>query len=205
MLAGGAGRRFGRPKADLRLPGGADEAAGPTLVEWAATKLASLRPVDEVLVAAGNTEVRAVRGEAAEAVLDGPGSGPAAGVLGAAVARPGWPLLVLACDLPLVPVDLLAALAASEADLAAAQEKPDDPRSLNPTCALWTPPALEQLAARVERGDLRLYPLLYGSDLVVQPVDASRFGDPDRLLLNVNTVQDWSTVRDLLGGFSAPP
>lgn len=198
MLAGGAGRRFGRPKAALRLSAAGSEAAGPTLVGWAAAKLASLSPVDEVLVAAGNTEEPAVPGEVAETVLDGPGSGPAAGVLGAALARPGRTLLVLACDLPLVPVKLLAALASSSADLAAAAGDIADPWTMNLTCALWTPAALELLGARVEGGDFRLYPLTRDSRLRVDAIDAGDFGEPDQVLLNVNTADDWNEAGRLL-------
>ena len=119
-------------------------------------------------------------------------------MLGAARARPGRNLLALACDLPLVPVDLLSDLAASRADLAPAATDPGDPRSMNPTCALWTPPALERLAARVEEGDNRLYPLTRCAGLRVEPVDAGRFGDPEDVLLNVNTTADWKRALKLI-------
>ncbi len=194
VLAGGRGNRLGGNKAVLRLPGSRSGAPGPTLVERAVGRLAAVAAVEEIVVAAGDFGAEAGpvdRGLPVSAAPDGPGSGPAAGVLGAARFRPGHGLLVLACDLPLAPVDLLAELAASGADLAAATTDPGDPRSMNPTCALWTPPALERLAARVERGDYRLYPLTRCTGLRVEPVDASRFGDPEEVLLNVNTAADW--------------
>ena len=134
----------------------------PTLVEWAATRLAEVAEVEEIVVAAGPAGTEAISTEAdlpVTAVADGSGSGPAAGVLGAARSRPNRRLLVLACDLPLVPVDLLAALAASGADLAPIAADLADPRSMNLTCALWAPPALELLAQQVGAGDFRLYPL----------------------------------------------
>jgi len=206
VLAGGEGRRLGGNKAVLRLSGSRSGEPGPTLVDWAITRLAAVAAVEEIVVAAGDfgAEVGpADRGLRVSVAPDGPGSGPAAGVLGAARSRPGHRLLVLACDLPLVPVDLLADLAASDADLAPAAEDPADPRSMNPTCSLWAPPALQRLAARIEEGDNRLYPLTRCAGLRVEPVDAGRFGDPEDVLLNVNTAADWERARRLVERESA--
>ncbi len=210
VLAGGAGRRLGQSKAGLRLPGRRPEEPGPTLVEWAADRIATVHGVEEVLVAAGDADrrvdsggcgrdIRVPRGRRVpvSVVGDGPASGPAAGVLGAARSRPECRLLVLACDLPLVPVDLLAALAASRAQLAPAAADIADPWTMNLTCALWTPAALALLEARVKRGDFRLYPLTRCSRLKIEPIAAARFGDPDHVLLNVNTTDDWERARRL--------
>lgn len=213
VLAGGAGSRIGGNKANLRLPGRSAEDDGPTLVEWAAARLAAVSGVEEILVAAGEAGEEGLalsRDLSLSVVADGPGSGPAAGVLGVARSRTDAALLVLACDLPLAPVELLAALAAclaprslagrqtaspSDADLTAAATDPTDPRSMNPTCALWTPRALTRLEQRVATGDFRLYPTLQDTNLHVQAIDAGRFGDPTRVLLNVNTVADWNSAR----------
>ena len=200
VLAGGAGSRLGQSKAGLRLPGRRGDDAGPTLVEWAVDRLAAVKGVERVLVAAGHAGIGSIPAGTdvpVEATPDGPGSGPAAGVLGAARSRPDRELLVLACDLPLVPVELLAALAGSRADLAAAASDPADPWSMNPTCALWKPAALKLLERRVAKGDFRLYPTLQDSDLRVQAIDAGRFGDPKQVLLNVNTAEDWARARRL--------
>ncbi len=202
VLAGGLGTRLGRRKACLRLPANAGSGRAATLTEWALDRLAAVREVDELVVAAGRRgpgEVPPLASRAAVTIVpDGPGDGPAAGVLGAARSRPERRLLVLACDLPLAPVDLLAALGRSRAELAAATADPDDPRSLNPTCALWTPPALDRLAARVQGGDNRLYPLTRCADLRVEAIDAGAFGDPDDVLLNVNAARNWERAQALL-------
>ena len=200
VLAGGAGSRLGQNKADLRLPGRRGDDAGPTLVEWALARLSAVSGVEEVLVAAGEAALGTLsvpQELQASIIADGVGSGPAAGVLGAARSRPNRELLVLACDLPLVPVELLAALAGSSADLAAAASDPADPWSMNPTCALWRPAALKLLGRRVAEGDFRLYPTLQDSCLRVQAIDAGRFGDPKQVLLNVNTADDWARARRL--------
>lgn len=201
VLAGGKGSRLGRGKAGLRLPGSAPGRPGPTLAEWAAARLAAVDRVREIVLAAGDAGVETGSIDCRVPVsveADGPGSGPAAGLLGAARARPGRKLLVLACDLPAVPVELLGDLAASGAELAAAATDPADPRAMNPTCALWTPPAIERLAARVARDDYRLYPLTRCDELQVEPVDARRFGAPEDVLLNVNTAADWERARRLV-------
>lgn len=200
VLAGGAGSRLGRSKASLRLPGGPAGESGSTLVEWAADRLAAASQIDEILVAGGGAAIEPlarVRTASVTAVADGPGSGPAAGVLGAARARPGSSLLVLACDLPLAPVGLLSAVASSGADLAAAAGDVSDRWTMNLTCALWTPPALSVLATRVAGGDFRLYPLTGCSRLSIEPVATARFGHPGDVLLNVNTADDWDRARRL--------
>ncbi len=66
---------------------------------------------------------------------------------------------------------------------------------MNPTCALWKPRALELLERRVAAGDFRLYPTLQDSCLQVRAIDAGSFGDPKRVLLNVNTADDWDSAR----------
>lgn len=198
VLAGGQGTRLGQRKAGLRLPGPKPGSAGPTLAHWAVTRLAAVDKVGEVVIATRRGDFQAkstVHSVPVSVVTDGPGFGPAAGVLGAARARPGKSLLVLACDLPFAPVELLAALAGSRAELAAATTKPQDPRSMNPTCALWTPAALRGLATQVDRGDYRLYTLTCMARLRVEPVDAGPYGVPEEVLLNVNTAREWERMQ----------
>ncbi|HET9211410.1 MAG TPA: NTP transferase domain-containing protein, partial [Thermoanaerobaculia bacterium] len=121
---------------------------------------------------------------------DGPGRGPAAGILGAAEVYPGRRLLVLACDLPRVPEGLLAALAQSQ--------EPDwvVPRwgeGLEPLCALYGPAALAALNRRVARGLFALHRLAE-EDLAVRILegeDLARFGDPEEIFLNLNAPGDW--------------
>ncbi len=181
VLAGGASQRMGRDKALLVLPSGA--ADGETLAAAAARRLAAV--CAEVLVADRGRAV--VPGLAS--LPDGPGRGPAAGLLGAAAARPGHPLLVLACDLPAVPVELLQELANPGADLAL----PRWSGGLEPLCALWGPAALARLAERVERGLYALHPLAAEPDLTVRFLEGERlesFGPAAELFRNVNTPED---------------
>ncbi len=166
VLAGGASSRMGRDKALIELD-------GETLVAGAARRLGEI--CAEVLIA------DAGRGLLPGSVPDGPGQGPAAGILGAALARPGHPLLVLAVDLPRVPVSLLAELARAEADLAI----PRWEGGLEPLCALYGPAALAALEERVGRGRLDLRTLAETPGLRVVYLEG-----PGEVFLNLNRPED---------------
>ena len=184
-LAGGASRRMGRDKAGLRL-------GGRTLLESAVIRLAEV--CAEVLVAdRGRGSMPAGLAEPILAVADGHGHGPAAGILGAAAARPERPLLVLACDLPRIPSALLAALAAAPGDAVI----PIRGGRLEPLCALYRPPALAALAAQVERGVDAVHRLTEVDSLDLILLDEAAlapFGDPDEIFLNVNTPEDLARI-----------
>jgi molybdopterin-guanine dinucleotide biosynthesis protein A len=179
VLAGGSSRRMGRDKALLPL-------LGETLPARAARRLAAV--CSEVVVADGGRSLL----PGFPSLPDGPGRGPAAGLLGAAAARPGRPLLVLACDLPQVPPELLA-------EIARLGDEPDAvfPRwsgGVEPLCALYGPAALEVLATRVGRGLLALHELPREAGLSVrflEEEEIARFGGPEEVFLNLNTPEDW--------------
>ncbi|MCP3963143.1 MAG: molybdenum cofactor guanylyltransferase [bacterium] len=177
VLAGGASRRMGRDKARLEL-------RGESLVERAASRLADVAA--EVVVADRGRGVSVSR----LSLADGPGAGPAAGILGAADARPGRDLLVLACDLPAVPAALLERLALrGEADAVV----PRWHRGTEPLCALYRVAALDALASAVEGGRFALYALLRSSSLEVcwlEGPELAAFGAPERLFANLNTPED---------------
>jgi molybdopterin-guanine dinucleotide biosynthesis protein A len=166
VLAGGASSRMGRDKALIELD-------GETLVASAARRLGEV--CEEVLIA------DAGRGLLPGSVPDGPGQGPAAGILGAARARPGKRLLVLAVDLPTVPVSLLAELARLDADLAI----PRWAGGLEPLCALYGPAAIAALEERVGRGRLDLRTLVETPGLRILYLDG-----PGEVFLNVNRPED---------------
>jgi molybdenum cofactor guanylyltransferase len=185
VLAGGASLRMGRDKAALEI-------GGETLAAGAARRLREV--VAEVVVAD--------RGKGAVpgflSIADGPGGGPAAGLLGAAVARPGRPQLVLACDLPGVPASLLAALARLAASTGDSGDGADwiVPRwsgGLEPLCSWWGPRALAALASRAGRGDFSLHALAAEPDLAVRflgPEELAPFGPPEEIFHNLNVPGD---------------
>jgi molybdopterin-guanine dinucleotide biosynthesis protein A len=177
VLAGGESRRMGRDKALLVLPGG-------SLPERAALRLAAVCP-EVVLADRGRGLVPEL-----PSIGDGPGSGPAAGILGAALAWPGRSLLVLACDLPEVPEALLQELARpSGFDWVV----PRFEGRVEPLCALYCPPALSALASQVTGGNLALQSLAQAPGLSIRYLGGellARFGPPERMFRNLNTPED---------------
>ena len=199
VLAGGASRRMGRDKAALTVD-------GETLAGRAARRLLGVCP--RVAIADGGRGL--VPG--LPSLPDAPAAGPAAGILGAARAWPGHPLLVLACDLPRVSEALLRELVrrppvaegreagdapdALDADNAAADPDwvvPRWERGLEPLCALYRPAALAALAAAVERGVAAPHRLAEAPGLRVRFLEGEplrRCGQPADLFLNLNTARD---------------
>lgn len=177
VLAGGSSSRMGRDKTLLA-------AGGESLPEWAARRLAAI--CAEVAVADRGRGLL----PGLPSLPDGPGRGPAAGILGAAEAYPGRRLLVLACDLPRVPEELLAALSGIDGfDCVVPRWR----EGVEPLCALYGPAALAVLARRIERGLFALHTLAE-EDLAVRILEEgeiARFGDPREIFLNLNAPEDW--------------
>lgn len=183
VLAGGASRRFGCDKATLRIEDGGAE----TLAGRAFRRLAEI--CAEVAVAdAGRAVV-----PGAQSLPDGPGRGPAAGLLGAARAFPARSLLVLACDLPAVPAALLARLSEVAADGGYDLALPRWREGAEPLAAFYGGKALAALGRRVAAGNYALFDLAEESELSVAELsepDLQLFGPPEEIFANVNTPED---------------
>jgi molybdopterin-guanine dinucleotide biosynthesis protein A len=183
ILAGGAGSRMGAPKAGVEL-------AGRALIEHglAAARLARLSPL---VVARADSELPPLR----QSVLiepEGPRH-PLNGIV-AVLEHAREPLVVLACDLPLVPADLLAELARRRAPFA----MPLAPRP-QPLVARYSPGLLPRLRGALahEEALTRVALELGGDGLREQELRG--FGDPERMFLNVNDRAELATVERLLG------
>lgn len=177
VLAGGASRRMGYDKAQIPL-------AGITLAEHAVNRLKTVaHPV--VLADRGRLNLEGV-----PSIVDGPGAGPAAALLGAAEAFPERDLLVLACDLPQVPIDLLAHLAhRTGGDL----WLPRWHRGVEPLCALYRPKALDLLKNRVTEGKFALHALMQSTALETRFLEGEalgKWGTGEEMFANLNTPQD---------------
>lgn len=187
VLAGGASRRMGRDKAALELD-------GETLAAGAARRLAAVC----LQVALADRGRQLVPG--LPSLPDGPGRGPAAGLLGAAHAHPGRPLLVLACDLPHVPVPLLEELLRRDGSDRSDWVLPRWQRGSEPLCALWRPRSLAVLEDRVTRGLYALWSLAEEDQLAVRWIEGdllAGFGSPEEMFLNVNTPEELESARSL--------
>jgi molybdenum cofactor guanylyltransferase len=190
VLAGGESRRMGRDKAGLTI-------GGETLPALAARRLAGV--CAEVAVADGGRGLL----PGLPSLPDSPVRGPAAGILGAAAAYPGRPLLVLACDLPQVTAELLAELAREEEGIDWAV--PRWGGQVEPLCALYGPAALAALAARAGRGLLGPHGLAEEAGLAIRYLEGealARFGDPVEVFLNLNTPADLERYESRASGGS---
>jgi molybdopterin-guanine dinucleotide biosynthesis protein A len=189
VLAGGRSRRLGRDKARLEV-----EVLGRrrTLLAWTVERLRACGL--EVAVAAGPSRVKLPAPLEVSPIEDGPGRGPAAGVLGAAAAYPQSALLVLGCDLPLVPVSLLTALLRRFRNQGCDLVSVDAGQGVEPLCTIYSRRALEVLRHRAAAGDTALHPLFSVAGLEVGFEPA-----PPEWLLNINTPEDLAKLAALEG------
>jgi molybdopterin-guanine dinucleotide biosynthesis protein A len=150
LLTGGASRRMGRDKASIELEGGL------TCAQTIAQRL--LEVADPVLeIGPGKSGLRAVSDER-------PGEGPLAAL------ATGWkalnalgyrgPVLLLACDLPLVTVPLLELVAHGPEDQTTVPIVDGRPQ---PLCARYAPSVLDLCEGLVAQGERSLKALLDAS------------------------------------------
>ena len=127
-----------------------------------------------------------------------PGCGPLGGLHAALTAARGDVLVLVACDMPYVSTPFIAYLLSlsGEADIVVPQSE----RGYHPLCAVYTRACLEPAAARLADRRLIMRELVDSMRTRVVPIDdIRRFGDPDRLLANVNTPADYAGLEALQG------
>ena len=179
---------MGRDK--LRL-----EVGGEPLVQRVTQALS--RRCDEVILAGPGASpgVRRVRD-------DRPGEGPLAG-MEAGFSSSRFPLVFVAAgDMPFLSYELvshlLAALAREElrAVVPLYGERP------HPLCAAYARGILPRLRADLDGGvrAVREFVGRLGRVAYVEEAELRRFGDPDLLLMNVNSPEDLRRARELAGG-----
>ena len=181
ILTGGASRRFGAPKA-LAMVGGSTmlERARIALIEAGLTPvLVGVRPELEMVDLPR-------RADGAE------GCGPLSGVRAALLWARELGLLgaiCVACDLPLLAAPLLRELRERGESSAARAVVPAGRGGLpEPLCAWYSVRALPEVERRMAVGELRMRDLLVALEAEQMTLgEVSRFGDPARLFLNVNT------------------
>jgi molybdopterin-guanine dinucleotide biosynthesis protein A len=187
ILAGGRATRFGgRDKSALVV-------AGRTILD---RQLAALGPLTSDLMIVGGDAADAAGARRITDIV--PGCGPLGGLHAALTAARGDALFLVACDMPYVTtafVEYLLSLAA-EADAVV----PRSERGYHPLCAVYTRACLEPAAARLADRRLKMRELVDSVRARVVPAeDIRRFGDPDRLLANVNTPADYAGLEALQG------
>ena len=125
------------------------------------------------------------------------GLGPLYGLRTALASAEGAPVLVVAWDMPFVTSALLSALrAAGERGASAAVPVAGNPPRAEPLCAYYGAGALtacDDLLARGERRAAALFESLPGATTVGADMLAA-LGDPARLLLSVDTLEDLAAL-----------
>jgi molybdopterin-guanine dinucleotide biosynthesis protein A len=187
ILAGGLATRFGgRDKGALVVD-------GQTMLDRQLAMLSTI--TDDVLIVGGRTPAPTPGRAIADIV---PGCGPLGGLHAALTAARGSAVLLVACDMPFVSSAFAAHLVslAADADIVV----PRTERGYHPLCAVYTRACLDAAAARLAAGRLRMRELVDNvRTRTVRIDDIRRFGDPDRLLANVNTPADFAGLEALQG------
>ncbi|MGN6372328.1 MAG: molybdenum cofactor guanylyltransferase [Solirubrobacteraceae bacterium] len=185
VLAGGAGSRIGGSKALVQL-------GGQALISYPLRAIvdAGLEPL---VVAKADTELPDL--DVAVERAEPNDRHPLHGVVAALRAARGRPVVVVACDTPLVSAELLAWLAGFHATAV-----PRVGGVLQPLLARYNASAEPALRDSVRAGvsaqaaALALQPRLIGE------TELAAFGRPEHLFLNVNDERDLLRAASLLGG-----
>jgi molybdopterin-guanine dinucleotide biosynthesis protein A len=187
ILSGGRATRFGgRDKSALVVD-------GRSILD---RQVAALAPLTDDLLLVGR---RPAPYPTLRVISDHvPGCGPLGGLHAALTEARGDVLALVACDMPFVTTPFIAYLLslAGGVDVVV----PQSDRGYHPLCAVYTRACLEPVAARLADGRLGMRELVADLRTRVVPVEEIRgFGDPDRLLANVNTQADYTDLQALQG------
>jgi len=185
ILAGGHARRLG----------GRDKSALPvgdrSILE---RQLAALRAITRHILIVGGDPSRG-QGTGVPMVADRmAGAGSLGGLYTALVEAPTEQVLVIACDMPFLTAPFLSHLAARGMEAEAAI--PRDARGPHPLCASYARRVAPRLKARLDAGQLRVIEAVTALDVrYLDPDELAPFDPDGRLLLNINTPDDYSRAR----------
>jgi molybdenum cofactor guanylyltransferase len=188
ILAGGLSTRYGG------LPKGLEHVHGQRIIDRVASALSEV--TDSLLLVANDDGAEGwlpgVRRE--RDIIRDQGS---LGGIHAAISHAGEPALVVAWDMPFVPVSLLRELReigeGADDELAADAVVPESgsKRGLEPLCAWYAPACLPAIEERLGAGDRRVIAFYGDVRLVRLPAErVARHGDPSTIFMNVNTPEE---------------
>lgn len=186
ILAGGASRRFGAPKALARV-------GGRRIIDRVLDALRAAVP--EVVVSANDPALFADLGLPMRAD-EIAGQGALGGIHTAlrwAAERGRSGALVVACDMPSVTAELLRTIAERAASSGADAVVPESggPRGVEPLCAWYSVRCLPEIERTIGEGERRVHRLIDRIRAELIPLDEiRRAGDPHILFQNVNTPED---------------
>ena len=186
VLAGGASRRMGRPKAELQYGAG-------TLLAFQVSRLAEI--FEEVLVVAKAPPASPVA--PARVVLDRVPQHAAIHGLVRALAEADDRLFVLAVDLPAIAPALLRAIAERSLATDAAALVPRADGRLQPLAAVWRRSVLAAAEGRIAAGQMSLQGLAEEVGAEVIEETAWRPFDPSgAAFTNLNTLEQYAAQRE---------
>lgn len=191
VMAGGRNTRFGGPKA-------LEEVDGRRIVDRV---IAALRASCADVVMITNTAPVYATVELEKRPDRHADAGPVAGLREALVwakerKLPG--ALVVACDMPFVPVSLLDALWQASEGADGAVPKSESKRGLEPLCAAYRVSCLPAIEHALARKDLRVVGFFERANIVeLEPAEVAEHGDPARIFFNVNTREELEHARSL--------
>jgi len=183
VLAGGASSRMGVSKATLELDG----------IPLAERALRPLRAAGLELVVVAKEGDALPRLDAPVWIETRAERHPLAGILEALERAGGRAVLVCACDMPFVTPELVAHIAAGPGTVV-----PEAGGRLHPLLARYEPAAVGTLAAALEVCAPLHEAVRDAGAAIVTETEIAAFGDPERLLFNVNTPADLARAQDLL-------
>jgi molybdopterin-guanine dinucleotide biosynthesis protein A len=193
ILAGGQATRYGgRPK-------GLERIGGRRIIDRVATGLEAA--CDTLLLIANDPTAGEWLPGVPVAADVRPGRGSLGGIH-AALVHAGGPVLAVAWDMPFVPSGLLVALRRlGEQGYDVAVPESGSRRGVEPLCAYYGPACVSAIERRLDADDRRV--IGFFEDVRVgrlEPDAVRRFGDPERLFLNVNRPEDLAAAEDLTAG-----
>lgn len=127
-----------------------------------------------------------------------PGCGPLGGIHSAVTRARGDAVFVTACDMPYLDAKFVLYLL--ELSLEGDIVVPRTEEGYHPLCAVYARACLDPIARRLAERRLKISDMFADVRVrVVGTADVARFGDPDRLLLNVNSPADYARLEALQG------
>lgn len=202
ILAGGLSRRMGQDKRRLRLWG----ESGPTLLEHTVGVVARL--CADVVVVLNDPEAWA--GLPARLVPDIYADGGAlGGIYAGLLAARHTCALAVACDMPFLNPDLIAAMLARPRDYDALIPRSPSPGAarnaldVEPLHAMYAKTCLDPMRDTLESGRRQIAAFFPRVRVAyVEPEEIRRYDPDGRSFLNVNTPEQMAEVARLLGGNS---
>jgi molybdopterin-guanine dinucleotide biosynthesis protein A len=126
-----------------------------------------------------------------------PGRGSLGGIY-TAIKHGEGPVLVLAWDMPFVPLELLVALRDGSSAYDVFLPESPGPRGVEPLCGVYGPGCVDPIGGALDREDLRVigfHPQVRAGTLPLAEVQ--KHGNPEKMFFNVNSADDLAKAEEM--------